>query len=50
MPEPSTIRLDTLLEDPKVADAVSDVNQDLQERMGYQPPICEVFESELLSL
>jgi pyrophosphate--fructose-6-phosphate 1-phosphotransferase len=50
MPETSTIRLDTLLENARVADAVSDVNQDLQERMSYQPPICEVFKSEFTSL
>ena len=43
MPEPSTIRLDKLLEHPAVADAVADVNQELKERIAYQPPTCDVF-------
>jgi pyrophosphate--fructose-6-phosphate 1-phosphotransferase len=54
MPEPSTIRpnirLDKLLENPVVADAVADVNQDLKDRMAYQPPVCKVFESDFTCL
>ncbi|HSO19614.1 MAG TPA: 6-phosphofructokinase [Desulfosarcina sp.] len=43
MPEPSTIRLDKLLDHPAVADAVADVNLELKERIAYQPPACDVF-------
>ena len=50
MPEPSTIRLDKMLEHPAVADAVADVNLELKERIAYQPPVCDVFESPFTSL
>ncbi len=50
MPEPSTIRLDKLLDHPAVIDAVADVNLELKERNAYQPPVCEVFQSEFTSL
>ena len=50
MPEPSTIRLDKMLEHPAVADAVADVNQELKERIAYQPPVCDVFQSPCTGL
>lgn len=50
MPEPSSIRLDTLLDNPTVADAIADVNMELKERIAYQPPICNVFKSPFTSL
>ncbi len=43
MPEPSTIRLDKLLDHPAVMDAIADVNLELKERIAYQPPVCDVF-------
>ncbi len=50
MPEPSTIRLDKLLDHPAVMDAVADVNLELKERIAYQPPVCGVFKSDFTSL
>ena len=50
MPEPSTIRLDKLLDHPAVMDAVADVNLELKERIAYQPPVCEVFKSPFTTL
>ena len=50
MPEPSTIRLDKLLDHPAVADAVADVNLELKERIAYQPPACEVFDRKFTTL
>ncbi len=50
MPEPSTIRLDKLLDHPAVIDAVADVNLELKERIAYQPPVCDVFKSDFTTL
>jgi len=50
MPEPSTIRLDKLLDHPAVMDAVADVNLELKERIAYQPPVCDVFKSDFTTL
>jgi diphosphate-dependent phosphofructokinase len=50
MPEPSTTRIDKLLDHPAVADAVADVNLELKERIAYQPPLCEVFKSPFTCL
>ncbi|WP_319409149.1 6-phosphofructokinase [uncultured Desulfosarcina sp.] len=50
MPEPSTIRLDKLLDHPAVMDAVADVNLELKERVAYQPPVCTVFKSPFTTL
>ncbi len=50
MPEPSTIRLDKLLDHPAVMDAVADVNLELKERIAYQPPLCDVFKSDFTTL
>jgi diphosphate-dependent phosphofructokinase len=43
MPEPSTIRLDKLLDHPAVMEAVADVNLELKDRIAYPPPVCDVF-------
>ncbi len=50
MPEPSTIRLDKLLDHPAVTDAVADVNLELKERIAYQPPVCDVFQRPFTTL
>ncbi|MCB2145312.1 MAG: 6-phosphofructokinase [Deltaproteobacteria bacterium] len=50
MPEPSTIRIDKLLDHPAVMDAVADVNLELKERVAYQPPVCAVFKSPFTML
>ncbi len=50
MTESSPIRLDKLIEHPAVADAISDVNQELKERNAYRPPMCDVFENEFTRL
>jgi pyrophosphate--fructose-6-phosphate 1-phosphotransferase len=50
MAEPSTLRLDKMLEHPAVADAVADVNLELKERIAYQPPACDVFNSPFTTL
>jgi hypothetical protein len=50
MPEPSTIRLDKLLDHPAVMDAVADVNLELKERIAYQPPVCDVFKRPFTTL
>ena len=50
MPEPSTIRLDKLLDHPLVTKAVADVNLELKERIAYQPPVCDVFKSPFTTL
>ncbi|MFO7714022.1 6-phosphofructokinase [Desulfosarcina sp.] len=50
MPEPSTIQLDKLLDHPSITDAVADVNLELKERIAYQPPVCNVFQSPVTTL
>ena len=50
MPEPSTIRLDKLLDHPAVTEAVADVNLELKERIAYQPPVCDVFKRPFTTL
>jgi pyrophosphate--fructose-6-phosphate 1-phosphotransferase len=45
MAEPSTLRLDKMLDHPAVADAVADVNLELKDRIAYQPRVCDVFNS-----
>lgn len=50
MPELSTIQLDKLLDHPSITDAVADVNLELQERIAYQPPVCDVFQSPVTTL
>ena len=50
MPEPSTIRLDKLLDHPAVMDAIANVNLELKERIAYQPPVCDVFKCPFTTL
>jgi len=50
MPEPSTIRLDKLVQHPAVMDAIADVNLELKERLAYQPPVCAVFDKPYANL
>ncbi len=45
MSEKKSLNIDTLLKHPDVKKATSHLNQELIERRGYVPPICEVFES-----
>lgn len=50
MSESSTIRLDKLLDQPAVMDAVADVNLEFKDRIAYQPPVCEVFKRTFTTL